>query len=90
MKKILSIFILTVFCFTFLAGCSEDTEIDPATLGDSVHIAIEVKDFGTIKAELYPKIAPITVAHFVTLVNEKFYDGLIFHRVIDNFMIQGG
>ena len=90
MKKIISILILTVFCFTLLAGCSEETEIDPATLGDRIYIAIEVENFGTIKAELYPKIAPITVAHFVTLVNEKFYDGLIFHRVIDNFMIQGG
>ncbi len=50
----------------------------------------EVKEFGTIKAELYPKVAPITVTHIVSLINDKFYDGLTFHRVMDDFMIQGG
>lgn len=44
----------------------------------------------TMSAELYPEIAPKTVENFVKLVNEKFYDGLIFHRVIPGFMIQGG
>lgn len=44
----------------------------------------------TIKLELYPEIAPITVDNFVKLANEKFYDGLIFHRVIQGFVIQGG
>ena len=43
-----------------------------------------------IKLELYPDIAPNTVANFVTLINKGFYDGLIFHRVIPGFMIQGG
>lgn len=45
---------------------------------------------GTIEAELYPKIAPNTVNNFITLVQKGFYDGLIFHRVIPQFMIQGG
>lgn len=45
---------------------------------------------GTIKVELYPEIAPITVSNFVNLVSKGFYDGLIFHRVIEGFMIQGG
>ena len=45
---------------------------------------------GIITAELYPEIAPVTVENFVNLVNKGFYDGLIFHRVIPNFMIQGG
>lgn len=45
---------------------------------------------GTIKVELYPEIAPITVNNFVSLVSKNFYDGLIFHRVIEGFMIQGG
>ena len=44
----------------------------------------------TMIAELYPEIAPKTVANFTKLVEDKFYDGLIFHRVIPGFMIQGG
>lgn len=56
----------------------------------TVNIKIEMENGGIIKAELYPDIAPITVENFVKLVNENFYDGLIFHRVISGFMIQGG
>lgn len=51
---------------------------------------IEVKDFGTIKVELYPDMAPNTVTNFIKLANNEFYDGLTFHRTIPNFMIQGG
>ncbi|MGN1368878.1 MAG: peptidylprolyl isomerase [Aristaeellaceae bacterium] len=51
---------------------------------------IEVKDYGTITAVLYGEAAPITVANFVKLANEGFYDGLTFHRIISGFMIQGG
>ena len=53
-------------------------------------VTIEMENGGVIKAELYPEIAPNTVANFVTLVDSGFYDGLIFHRVIPGFMIQGG
>ena len=53
-------------------------------------IVITMRDGGVIKAELYPNIAPITVTNFLNLVEEKFFDGLIFHRVIAGFMIQGG
>ena len=51
---------------------------------------MEVENFGTIKMELYPDLAPETVANFVTLANRGFYDGLKFHRIIKDFMIQGG
>ena len=51
---------------------------------------ITMKDGGVIKLELYPKIAPESVKNFISLANSKFYDGLIFHRVISGFMIHGG
>ena len=51
---------------------------------------MEVENFGTVKIELYPDIAPETVANFITLANRGFYDGLTFHRVVKDFMIQGG
>ncbi len=57
---------------------------------NTTQIQITMADGGTIKAELYPDIAPKTVANFVKLISEEFYDGLIFHRVIPGFMIQGG
>jgi peptidyl-prolyl cis-trans isomerase B (cyclophilin B) len=51
---------------------------------------IKIKDYGTIKLDLYGKEAPITVANFVKLANEGFYNGLTFHRIINGFMMQGG
>ena len=53
-------------------------------------LTIEMENGDTIKAELYPEIAPNTVNNFISLVNQGFYDGIIFHRVIKGFMIQGG
>lgn len=53
-------------------------------------ITIEMENGKLIKLELYPEAAPITCENFINLVNEGFYDGLIFHRVISGFMIQGG
>ena len=51
---------------------------------------MEMENFGTIKFELYPEYAPETVANFITLANRGFYDGLTFHRIVKDFMIQGG
>lgn len=53
-------------------------------------VTFEMEDGGVIKAELYPDVAPNTVNIFLSLVNKGFYNGLIFHRVIEGFMIQGG
>ena len=53
-------------------------------------VTVEMENGGIIKMELYPEIAPQSVRNFVTLINKGFYDGLIFHRVISGFMIQGG
>ncbi|MBR0516926.1 MAG: peptidylprolyl isomerase [Firmicutes bacterium] len=53
-------------------------------------VRIEMEDGSVMRAELYPEIAPITVANFEKLVRDGFYDGVIFHRVIPGFMIEGG
>lgn len=53
-------------------------------------VTIEMETGKIIKAELYPEIAPNTVNNFISLVNKGYYDGVIFHRVIPGFMIQGG
>lgn len=63
-------------------GAGENTEV--------VNVTITMQDGGVIKLELYPDKAPITVENFKKLASEGFYDGLIFHRVISGFMIQGG
>ena len=53
-------------------------------------VTITMENGDVMKAELYPEIAPISVNNFISLIQKKYYDGLIFHRVIKNFMIQGG
>ena len=57
---------------------------------ENINIKITMENGKTMEAELYPEVAPITVENFVGLIKEKFFDGLIFHRVISGFMIQGG
>lgn len=59
-------------------------------LSGKYYVEMLVKDYGTIKLELDADSAPITVTNFINLVNDKFYDGLTFHRIIDGFMVQGG
>ncbi|QJA08335.1 peptidylprolyl isomerase [Romboutsia sp. CE17] len=75
-----------------LVGCSsesniEETRTPPKELPVATMI---VKDFGRVEIELYPHIAPNTVNNFIYLANSGFYNGLTFHRVIKDFMIQGG
>ncbi|MCR5777951.1 MAG: peptidylprolyl isomerase [Lachnospiraceae bacterium] len=53
-------------------------------------VTITMENGDVMKAELYPEIAPNTVNNFVSLINQKYYDGIIFHRVINGFMLQGG
>jgi len=66
--------------------------IDAVTVSDTAtdYVLLEVASYGKILIRLYPDVAPETVANFKMLVSQGFYDGLIFHRVIKNFMIQGG
>ena len=79
---------IPVLCLVFGLGCStaENTDV-PA---EHPQVAIEIENFGTITVELDPEAAPLTVENFLTLVDEGFYDGLTFHRIIEGFMMQGG
>lgn len=64
--------------------------IDPSKLPETVSASIDMGEYGVIKLELYPQKAPQSVCNFCELARKGFYDGLIFHRVIEGFMIQGG
>ncbi len=87
MKRIISTLILLALLLgsvlVFSSCDDEKTEVTD-------YILIDVENYGKIYARLYPDIAPETVKNFKALVAEGFYDGLIFHRVIEDFMIQGG
>lgn len=76
-----------------LVGCSSNANNvgEVRTPPKELPVAtIEFKDFGSVEVELYPHIAPNTVNNFISLANSGFYDGLTFHRIIKDFMIQGG
>ena len=71
-------------------AAEENSELDLAAAAGKHHVEITVKDYGTINVELDGDAAPITVANFLDLAGNGFYDGLTFHRIISGFMIQGG
>ncbi len=73
-------------------SAAEPTTVDNAAYEskDIIKAEIDIKDYGVIKVDLYNDLAPITVANFIKLAKEGFYDGLTFHRIISGFMIQGG
>jgi peptidyl-prolyl cis-trans isomerase B (cyclophilin B) len=101
LKRIIFPLLLIVFS---LSGCgkspsstvdekksaSPDPNYKSEYAGKKPIVTIEMEDGSKIKAELYPDIAPKTVDNFISLIQKNFYDGLIFHRVIPDFMIQGG
>ena len=68
----------------------EMLKVDPELVKNTVKATIYLEDDDKIELELYPDLAPETVENFVTLAEDGFYDGTIFHRVIEDFMIQGG
>ena len=92
MKKII-ILILGLF---LLSSCAkqeqfkEKLEEEIELLSGKHNVVINVKKYGSIELELDADVAPITVTNFINLVEEGFYDGLTFHRIIEGFMIQGG
>lgn len=103
-KAVSLLCIITVMSFCFLlAGCGDDSTSQGNTVQetttkvsteDTANLSntavIDVKDYGKITIELKPDVAPLTVENFKKLVNEHFYDGLTFHRIMEGFMIQGG
>lgn len=90
-NKFIIVFLLPLL---LLVGCNktvEKTRKEIIENKEDLPIAtITIKDYGVVKAELYPNIAPNTVNNFIELSNSGFYDGLTFHRIIKDFMIQGG
>ena len=103
MKRILALMLTLVLLTLSVSGCGtantkpsvldlskcRTERLDPVDY-ETNYVQIELECGAYIVIELYPDIAPITVANFKKLVSENFYDGIIFHRVINGFMIQGG
>ena len=104
MKKMLILAVTFLFCLPAVTGCAgpgsktaektepvkADTPLPPADPNKKNSLAVFETSMGTFKVELFEDKAPRTAQNFISLVNKGFYNGLIFHRVIDGFMIQGG
>lgn len=86
---IIVILILILVLNIFINKKTDEKENENLLTGKH-YVEITVKDYGKIDLELDADVAPITVTNFIDLVNDNFYDGLTFHRIIDGFMIQGG
>ena len=93
MKKWMKVFFVLLTVVS-LVGCSSSKTTEKRkktkTLKGNYQVEIKIKDYGTIYAEIDADTAPITVTNFVNLCKNHFYDGLTFHRIIKDFMIQGG
>lgn len=86
-------FLIALIISVMFVGCGKKDKVGDIDISEAKglhHAVITVKDYGEIKLELDGDVAPITVQNFINLANEKFYDGLTFHRIINGFMIQGG
>jgi len=92
MRKYIAVLLTFICCVGLTAGCQSKNDTDTGVdyLSGLHHVEIDIKDYGTIKVELDADTAPITVTNFITLAKDGFYDGLTIHRVIPDFMIQGG
>ena len=93
MKKWMKVFFVLLIVVS-LVGCSSSKTTEKTkktkTLKGNYQVEIKIKDYGTIYSEIDADTAPITVTNFVNLCKNHFYDGLTFHRIIKDFMIQGG
>jgi peptidyl-prolyl cis-trans isomerase B (cyclophilin B) len=92
-RKTCILLLCLIFCAVVVPStypASVSAEAQSEYLTGTHYVAIEVRDYGTIEAELYADLAPATVTNFLHLADQGFYDGLTFHRIISGFMIQGG
>lgn len=91
MKRFLSFFLLLVLFLPLLSGCTSYQTKGYTKTGDVTnYVCLRIKDFGSVVIELYPDLAPLTVANFQSLVSSGYYNGQTFHRVAPGFVIQGG
>ncbi len=92
MKKLLLIIISMCLLAAIFCSCSQSYVKNDSTelLSGKYNIEITIKDYGVICAQLDADSAPITVTNFINLAKDNFYDGLTFHRIVENFMMQGG
>lgn len=105
LKKMTAFFLCLALSAVCMAGCGSKSSQEEKELQSNQeesgsqndqeesglhHVEIEVADYGTISLELDADTAPVTVANFIDLANDGFYDGLTFHRIMDGFMVQGG
>ena len=81
-KRIIAIILVCLCAVLIFSGCNGEKE--------NPKVQVEMENGGVFVLELYPEYAPKTVDNFVKLVEEGFYDGLVFHRIMDGFMAQGG
>ena len=105
MKKFTILIISLILALALFTACGDDgSKSEPAApqenqesaeteSGEALplrHVELTIQDYGTVKLELDPNEAPVTVENFIKLASDGFYDGLKFHRIMDGFMIQGG
>ena len=101
MKKSISVIAVILSIMMLIASCGKGSDNskptpapastpDPELVKNKITATIELEDYDDITLELYPDLAPETVENFVELAEDGFYDGTVFHRVIEDFMIQGG
>lgn len=103
-RKIFVLFMALILALGLMTACgsneeaadteaSADQNVQEETSEEALplrHVEMTIKDYGTVKLELDPNEAPLSVENFISLAESGFYDGLKFHRIIDGFMIQGG
>jgi len=90
MKKLTPLIFTVIFIVGIASVKIQSQQEEKTTMKDLTVVAVIKTNMGTIEIELFEKQTPKTVENFIGLANKGYYDGVIFHRVIDNFMIQGG